>query len=503
MSSARAKRILLAALGLGAAGDLVLRAWPWGLGLVGLVAVAVMAALATGWERPFGFGPLARDRDRVLALAATFVFALGLVLRDAPTLLAYNVIAMLTCAALATWPMFGRSVARFRVFDAVRALRHALATTLSGAPVLALSDADWQRPRETTGRRLRAATVGSLLSVPPVLAVGALLSEADPLFADFLGSWTRLGLDEVAGHVAVAALIAWPAAGWLRGVAVPAESGRRTRYGEPTRLDYFGVAPALYALVGLLAAFLGLQARALFGGSDYVLATTGVTYAEYARRGFFELVAVAAIVLVLLLLGDWILDRRAPDADRRFRATGWVLVALLGVLMASALQRMVLYVSFYGLSDTRLYATAGMAWVGVALGWFGITILRGRRARFGVGLLVISAGWIAALNVINPEAVVVRVNLARALEGHPFDLPYHAALSADAVPALLTAAERLPATECRGLMHLLAPRWYERRMGERDWRSWTRPIDRAERLAGHPEETLIRHHCASTATLTP
>jgi len=255
MTSPRAKAILFAALVLGAAGDLLLRAWPIGLGLVGLVGIAVVAALATALDRPFGFGALPRDRDRVIALAATFVFALGMVLRDAPTLIAYNFLAMLTCAALATWPMFGRSVARFRVFDTARALRHTVATTLSGLPVLALGDVDWGRPHATTGRRLRAATVGTLLAVPPVLVVGTLLAQADPLFGDFLTSWTRLGLDDVAGHVAVAAIIAWPAAGWLRGVAVPAASGRLTHYGEPTRLDYFGVAPALYALVGLLAAF--------------------------------------------------------------------------------------------------------------------------------------------------------------------------------------------------------------------------------------------------------
>ena len=503
MTSSRAKLILFSAVLLGATGDLLLRAWPLGLGLVGVVAVAVVMALATAWERPFGFSAAPRDRDRVLALAATFAFACGLVLRDAPTLLAYNFLAMLTSAALATWPMFGRTVGRFRVFDTVRAIRHTLATTISGAPVLALSDADWERPRETTGRRLRAATVGTLLAVPPVLVVGALLAQADPMFGDFLSSWTRLGLDQVAGHVAVAAVIAWPAAGWLRGVALPAESGRLTKYGEPTRLDYFGVAPALYALVGLLAAFLGLQARALFGGSAYVMATEGVTYAEYARRGFFELVTVAAIVLLLLLLGDWILDRRTPDADRRFRTAGWALVTLLGVLMASALHRMVLYVSYYGLSDTRLYATAGMVWVGVALAWFGWTILRGRRARFGVGLLIISAGWIAALNVLDPEVVVVRVNLARALEGHEFDTEYHGSLSADAVPTLIAAAGELPATACADLMHRLGPRWLYQATQDPDWRRWTLPASRAVRVAGFPEQDLVRDHCSSTTPVTP
>ncbi len=498
MTSSRAKLILLAGLLLGVAGDLLLRALPWGLGLVGLVAVAVLAALATAWDRPFGFTARPRDRDRVVALAATFVFALGLVLRDAPTLIAYNFLAMLTCAALATWPMFGRSVTRFRVLDAARALRRTLWTSMTGAPVLALGDAHWEGPGERSGRRLRAVSIGTLLAVPPVFVVGALLAQADPVFGDFLSSWSELGLEAAAGHVAVAAVIAWPAAGWLRGVAMPVDGGRLTHYGEPTRLDYFGVAPALYALVGLLAAFLGLQARALFGGSAYVLATTGLTYAEYARRGFFELVTVAAIVLVLLLLGDWILDRRTPDADRRFRTAGWALVALLAVVMASALQRMMVYVSYYGLSDTRLYATAGMAWVGVALGWFGVTILRGRRARFGVGLLIISAGWIGTLNLLNPEAVVVRVNLARALGGQEFDVPYHTRLSADAVPALLKAAGELEIGQCLAIVDGLSRNAKLLPPADADWRSWTLPTARAQAMLAMPLDGLQQTRCAGS-----
>ena len=135
------------------------------------------------------------------------------------------------------------------------------------------------------------------------------------------------------------------------------------------------------------------------------------------RRGFFELVAVTAIVLAVLLAADWALDREDSVAARRFRATGWVVVGLIGVLMVSELQRMWTYMSFFGLSDTRLYATAGMTWLGVAVGWFGWTLLRGRRTRFGFGLLVATAAWVAVLTVINPEAIVVRVNLGRALAG--------------------------------------------------------------------------------------
>ncbi|MEP6744635.1 MAG: DUF4173 domain-containing protein, partial [Gemmatimonadota bacterium] len=206
-------------------------------------------------------------------------------------------------------------------------------------------------------------------------------------------------------------------------------------------------------------------------------------------------VAVTAIVLGLLLLGDWVLDRREGEAARRFQTAGWALLALLGVLMSSALQRMWVYVSYYGLSDTRLYATAGMVWVGVALGWFGWTILRGRRARFGIGLLVASAGWIAALNVLNPEAVVVRVNLARALAGSEFDIPYHAYLSADAVPALVDAAEQLPAAACGPLVAKLHEVWTKRSGEGLDWRTWSLPTARARRLLDHSIESLQRDHC--------
>jgi hypothetical protein len=368
---------------------------------------------------------------------------------------------------------------------------------------LVLRDADWEHADERYRRPIRAAVVGTFLAIPPVFVVGGLLAQADPLFGDFLTSWRRLGLQELAGHLVLAGAIAWPAAGWLRGLVVSPRAVFAPVRSDAARIDFLGVAPALYAVVGLVAAYLGLQARALFGGAAYVEATSGVTYAEYARRGFFELVAVTAIALLLLLIADWALDRRQPLATRRFQSAGWVLLLLLGVLMASALQRMWLYVSYYGLSDTRLYATAGMAWLGAALAWFGWTILRGRRARFGVGLLILSAGWVAGLNLADPARVVVEVNLGRALAGKAFDVPYHTSLSLDAVPSLLTAAELLPEEECRGIITALASRGASVAAAGADWRSWTVPRSRAAHLLARGGEVLTKSACVDHLSLDP
>ena len=49
-----------------------------------------------------------------------------------------------------------------------------------------------------------------------------------------------------------------------------------------------------------------VQFRYLFGGAALVQVSETLTYAEYARRGFFELVAVAALLLPIMLLLDWV-----------------------------------------------------------------------------------------------------------------------------------------------------------------------------------------------------
>jgi len=57
------------------------------------------------------------------------------------------------------------------------------------------------------------------------------------------------------------------------------------------------------ALVNLLfLGFILVQVRHLFGNADLVRLTPGLTYAEYARHGFFQLVVVVAIALPMLLV---------------------------------------------------------------------------------------------------------------------------------------------------------------------------------------------------------
>jgi hypothetical protein len=315
-----------------------------------------------------------------------------------------------------------------------------------------------------------------------LFVVTALLAEADPLFAGFIENTFATLETGLVAHVAVIALASWIAAGALRGSLVPLIGGGSAVPGIlNSRVGFPVVAPLLGGLAVLLSAWIGLQARVLFGGSEYVVQTSGVTYAEYARRGFVELVVVAGIVLASLLVADDLLERGATVARRSFRALGAVLLGLVGVMLGSAVQRLALYLRFYGLTEDRVLALAVLVWVALVLGWFGWTVLRDARDRFAPGVLVLSTIWLVALNGVNPERRIVETNLRRAERGLDFDVAYHLKLSGDATPALIAGAARLGPERERELRDGLRAEWERRAVDRADWRRWSFPYLRAVR----------------------
>jgi hypothetical protein len=262
-------------------------------------------------------------------------------------------------------------------------------------------------------------------------------------------------------------------------------------------LPSLGTLPAATALglINLLfLLFVVVQLRYLFGGEAVVLETTGLTLAEYARSGFFELVTVSALVLPLILGADGLL-RDADAAGRRtFRQLAGLLLALLGIVMASALRRMHLYVAEFGLTEDRLYATAFMGYLAVLFAWFAWTVLRERRRRFAFGGMVQGLAVLAGLHVLNPDALIARVNLDRATQGERFD-PWYLAdqLSADAVPPLLQRVSSLPPDHACDLSRRLLRRWTA--STPEDWRSWSWSRAQARRLVRDAEPALRAMAC--------
>jgi hypothetical protein len=172
---------------------------------------------------------------------------------------------------------------------------------------------------------------------------------------------------------------------------------------------------------------------------DLVQNTPDFKLAEYARRGFGELVAVSALVLPVLLISHWLVRRENPFAEKLFRALASIQIVLLFVIMASAVQRLVILTGplGYGMTTVRLYPMIFMTWLAIVFVWFAVTVLRGYRQYFAWGALWSAIFVLAATHVLNPDAFIVRTNLQLKQQGRQFDARYNAELSADATPALL------------------------------------------------------------------
>jgi hypothetical protein len=237
--------------------------------------------------------------------------------------------------------------------------------------------------------------------------------------------------------------------------------------------------------------FVIVQFRYLFGGDALVQVTPDLTYAEYARRGFFELVFASVLVVPVLLAADWLLDRRSRRDVLVFRALASAQIGLVLAITASALQRLRLYHASYGLTESRFYAMVLLIWIGAMLLWLALTVLRGRRDSFAFGALATGLATVALLFVINPDAVVARANVARmALVDAParFDVAYATSLSADAVPVLIDALSAVPSdVQCPLARHMLR-RWPPNH--DRAIRSWNWSAVRASAAVREHEARL-------------
>jgi len=464
--------VLASGLGLGVLGDLLLRA-PLGLNLAIWIGTLLVAGiwLAHRYRLPV-------SADFPWLVLSVFLCAIAFVRRDSAALHLIDVAALVGLLSLTALATQGGRIRLRGVSTYIVATCVACAHAWFGAPRLLFGDIAWSQIQGGgRWRHLGAVGIGLVLALPLLVVFGGLFMGADAEFESLVNG-IHLDLPTLTSHIFFTALIGGLAAGALRGAALgfpeTAEVGERIL--SPA-LRLTSAATALGALDLLFLVFVTLQIRWLFGGAAVIAETTGLTMAEYARRGFFELVTASALVLPVLLVADWATLRESRRERQAFRALATLLVAMVGVLLVSALQRMLLYVGAFGLTELRLYTTAFMVWLGGVFAWFLWTVLRDGRPRFAFGALLHAMAVVGALHLANPDALIARVNAAHA-SPMPFDAAYAAGtLSADAVPVLLDELPRLAPAERGAVAKLLLERWGT--PNQRDWRSWNWSESRA------------------------
>ncbi|MET8525340.1 DUF4173 domain-containing protein [Micromonospora sp. NPDC005172] len=287
------------------------------------------------------------------------------------------------------------------------------------------------------GRVLTSLTV----SVGLLLLFGLLFSSADAVFADLVtGLLPDISVPGVTGWMFRLLLIGGGLLGAAYLVSRPPDlEGLRPGPSRPAhRLEW---TLPLVLLDALFAAFVLVQLTVLFGGAGHVLRTSGLTYAQYARSGFWQLLAVTGLTLLVIAVAA----RRAPKATRTdrllVRALLGALTALSLVIVASALYRMQVYADAYGATRLRLVVATVELWLGLLFVLVGVAVVRLRATwlpRLVIGTAVLA---LLGLALVNPDRLIADRNVDRYLETGRLDVGYVADLSADAVPALARLPE--------------------------------------------------------------
>lgn len=534
--------ILEAAVLLGILGDALLRQTPWGLNVLlfvgALVAAFVMLILRR--KREFWNGQTIALNAALIFFAACFAW------RDSMELKFADALAILTILAILSLPALKINKAIAGVFHYLIGFLWSGINAAIAPFLLIFGDISWKTiPQTGWSKHLIAVLRGVLIAAPLVLIFGALFMAADAVFQGIVERSLNIEPDVVFSHIFLIGFFSWTIAGYLRGALIENFSGaaaetfndlkdeikpqvlsvteikdeteapkadEKPNAEEKKSWDWqnleSSVLPKVFTLgaievsivLGLInllfLSFVIVQIPYLFGGFELVQNTPDFKLAEYARRGFGELVTVAALVLPILLFSHWLLRKDAPANEKIYRVLAGMNIALLFVIMVSAAQRLFILTGNlgYGLTTVRFYPMVVMIWLGVVFVWFALTVLRGARQNFAWGALWAALFILASLHVVNPDAYIARTNIRLMNEGRQFDAYYNSGLSDDALPVLL---ENLPAMNFEGqctFKNKFAVRLKEAET-ENDFRSWNLSRRTTRRALAANAENFYTGNC--------
>jgi hypothetical protein len=283
---------------------------------------------------------------------------------------------------------------------------------------------------------------GLLLALPIVLVLAALLASADPIFNQNFEAILKLFKIEKLGEYLFRTFYILILGYFLAGTYLHAYTSSNDDHliglDKPWLPPFLGWIESIIILLGidlLFAFFVGIQFKYFFGGQTNIH-IDGFTFAEYARKGFSELVIVAVISLLIMQVLNSIGKRQTGKQSTIFTSLSVGLVVLVCVILVSAFQRLQLYEGAYGFSRLRTYTHVFMVWIGVLLAAIVVLEILKKSRMFALAVVLAAFGFGITLNIMNVDGFIARQNIARAVSGSDVDVAYLVSLSNDAIPEL-------------------------------------------------------------------
>lgn len=286
--------------------------------------------------------------------------------------------------------------------------------------------------------------VGLIVTIPLMIVIVHLLASADDIFRYYIEQIPNLfrdiRTDRFIAQLLIILVITCLLFSYVSSLFTPKSESNDKMFdlktlSPGTFLDPITVTTLLILIDALYVVFIAIQFSYLFGSLSGGL-PDNFTYAQYARKGFFELVAVTIINLVILLGNLNFVKASGIRIDKVVKVLNTTLVVSTLIMLLSAHLRMSLYEEAYGFTYLRILTHAFMGYLFVL---FSLSLAKVWRQSVPLlkSFLILSIVAYTLLNYINIDKIIVKNNIERFNQGAPIDISYLTTLSYDAVPQLV------------------------------------------------------------------
>ncbi len=277
--------------------------------------------------------------------------------------------------------------------------------------------------------------LGCVITVPVFVIIFALLNSADAVFRDMsskiLDDWSLLDLYLIGMMIGFMFFASYGVLCYLSKQSMREEVEDSRRWEPLVAIPIASVLSVLYLIFSVI------QIMYLFVGNMQL--PEGYTYAEYAREGFFQLLAVSIINLIMVLVGLYFFK-----PSKVLKGILIVMSACTFIMIASSAMRMIIYIQYYYLTFLRILVlwtllVLALVFIGVI-----IYILVERFPLFRYSMVVVTCLYLG-LSFAHPDYWIAKVNVAgmgedrsEFFQGEAYDdYEFLSKLNADAAPVLV------------------------------------------------------------------
>jgi hypothetical protein len=359
-------------------------------------------------------------------------------------------------------------------------------------PFLTLSRMTDQSGKDSKSRILPKVFIGILISIPILAIILWLLSSADIVFKNF---FINIPVFKIFKHFLIIILVSvyticflWALLKAFDEREKPAGDIKYNKIKWKLFLDPVVLLTILFLINAIYTIFSFIQFTYLFGGSSFILPSS-FTYAEYARRGFAELIIVSIINFGILIFGVTFVKKDSKRIFIAIKAFLTLLVVSTFILLVSAFYRMMVYEQAYGFTYLRIFVQAFMIML-FFLFITNIIYIWYQKIPIIKSYFIISLAIYIIMNFTNVDAIIAKNNINRYFETGKIDMVYLKGLSYDAEPEMqkfYTSVKNSLDSEEKQIAEEIFEYFKERKLdlkNQKSWQSYNISKYKAEKIIG-------------------